>query len=246
MEMIKRMIPSKLKSYIKLEALRGKNVECPYCCRTFITFLPFGIVLRANAQCPNCGSLERHRLIWLFLQNRMDFFNRKLRLLHVAPEKLFFERFSKDENIDYVAADKFTKGYTYPAGTINMDITAIDYPDNSFDVILCSHVLEHVPDDLLAMRELYRVLKPEGWAILQVPIDKSRPVTFEDFSVTDPAQREKVFGQSDHVRIYGADYKDRLQTAGFLVRVDNYFQQFTKQERFRYGIREEDIYLCKK
>ncbi|MEO6231191.1 MAG: class I SAM-dependent methyltransferase [Ferruginibacter sp.] len=175
--------------------------------------------------------------------------DKKQRLLHVAPEEIFYRKFSQSNNIDYVPCAKFGDEYPdlYPAGTINIDITAIDLPDDNFDVIYCSHVLEHIPDDAKAMQELRRVLKPGGWAMLQVPLDISRATTYEDFTITKPEERELAFGQNDHVRVYGNDYKLRLEAAGFIVNQIKYTESFTANELFRYGfLKGEDIFICTK
>ena len=228
-----------------------KNVYCPCCERGFSTFLPYGTVLRANATCPGCKSLERHRLLLLFLKNKTTLFDAATRkkLLHIAPETANEKRFRRTKHIDYTAGDKFTEGYNaaYSKHTVNMDITNIQLPDNTFDAIICSHVLEHIPDDALAMRELYRVLRPNGFAILQVPIDLTRATTYEDFTITSPEERLKAFGQYDHVRWYGRDYAERLRKAGFQVEVSDYARTFAPNEAFKFGIDPaEDIYFCKK
>jgi SAM-dependent methyltransferase len=139
-------------------------------------------------------------------------------------------------------------GYKYPKGTIDIDISQINHPDNMFDALLCCHVLEHVPDDRQAIRELYRVLKPGGWAILQVPIDYGKVVTFEDNRITSPAEREKYFGQNDHLRLYGRDYPQRLEKAGFKVECIDFCNTFTEQEKQKFGLDGKDgiIYFCKK
>lgn len=232
-------------------ALKGDNVHCICCSGSFITFLPFGLIKRANAFCPGCGSLERHRLDWHFMINKTNLLNSNstLRILHVAPEAVFYNKFIDNPKFDYVPCAKFGEGYTdqYPDKTINVDITDIRFDDNSFDVIYCSHVLEHVPDDLKAMQEFYRILKPKGWAMLQVPLDKSRIKTYEDFSITDPKKREKAFGQYDHVRVYGIDYIERLKLAGFTVNQINYTKEFTENEIFHNGFQKgEDIFICTK
>ena len=232
-------------------SLKGNNVHCNCCDGRFITFLPFGLIKRANASCPNCGSLERHRLHWHFMVNRTNLLNSKkvLRILHVAPEAVFYNKFNDNPLFDYVPCAKFGAGYTdeYPAKTIDVDITDIRFEENSFDVIYCSHVLEHVTDDLKAMKEFYKVLKPGGWAMLQVPLDKSRLKTYEDFSITDPKERERAFGQYDHVRVYGMDYIERLKLAGFEVNQINYTSEFTGNEIFSNGFQKgEDIFICSK
>ena len=234
---------------IRLYALRGSLVHCWCCGSNFVTFLPGGVQeKRANALCPRCGSLERHRLLWNYLKSKTNLFKNNIRLLHVAPESLFYTIFSTYPTIEYVPCARFGEGYTdvYPAGTYDKDITDLKDADDTYDVILCSHVLEHIPDDGQAMRELRRVLKPDGWAVLQVPLDSSRATTYEDFSITDPKEREKAFGQHDHVRVYGNDYEDRLVRAGFQVKRDKGAYQYSSAELFKYGLIPEDIFICTK
>lgn len=227
-------------------ALRGDNNHCPICGKNSIAFLPYGVRKRANAQCPQCDALERQRMIWHYAQAK-GLFSKPLKLLHVSPERVLFAKFSQNPSIEYVPIDKFDPGYRYPKGTLNVDITQMPFADNSFDALICIHVLEHVPDDALAMRELFRVLKPGGWGIIQVPLDKNRATTYEDFSITDPVAREKAFGQPDHVRWYGLDFKDRLAAAGFQVTVEDYTGSFSAADRFRFGFPEDDdIYFCVK
>jgi SAM-dependent methyltransferase len=188
-----------------------------------------------------CGSLERHRLMYLYMTQKTDLFsgNRK-RMLHVAPEAQLSRLFQETDCIDYLSAD-----LSSATAMVKMDITDIQYADESFHAIYCSHVLEHVPDDIGAMRELYRVLKPGGWAILQVPI--SPGTTFEDPTVTSPEAREELFGQDDHVRRYGHDYVERLVAAGFSVLVDGFVRGLSDQEITRFGLmRTEDVYFCTK
>ena len=245
-----KMIPPGIKRSIRTLALKGNNVECPVCGSTFITFLPFGeppYQIRPNALCPNCKSVERTRIFWKYLHSIPGFMDTPRKILHVAPEKQLFRLFASNPNFDYVAVDKFTEGYSYPEGTRDMDITEIDFPDNSFDFVLCSHVLEHIPDDLKAMRELFRVMKTGGWGILQVPIDLNRQTTYEDSSITSPEERKSAFGQFDHVRWYGLDYKDRLASAGFRVEIDDYALKLPADQRFRFGLGlGEDLYTVRK
>ena len=188
-----------------------------------------------------CGALERHRLIVLYLTRRTDLFSGdRKKLLHIEPEAQLSRLLQKADCIDYLSAD-----LSSPNAMVKMDVTNIQYPDDCFDVIYCSHVLEHVSDDRGAIREFYRVLKPGGWAILQVPI--SADATFEDPSVTDPDARERLFGQDDHVRRYGHDYADRLAAAGFLVSVDGFVRELDDREVTRFGLeRSEDVYFCRK
>ena len=217
-------------------------VHCPCCNGVFPAFIAGGPNLRPNAYCPRCGSLERHRLLWLFLREKTNFFSANLKVLHVAPEKIFQEAFKMLPNLDYISADLAS-----PLAMIKMDVTDIQFADNTFDVIICSHVLEHVPGDRKAMRELLRVLKPGGWAILQVPIDMTRAETFEDPGITDPAERQRLFGQDDHVRWYGRDYGERLRESGFEVNVQSFAREMSPESVQRTGIvLDEDIFFCLK
>jgi SAM-dependent methyltransferase len=229
--------------------LQGNNVYCPCCERHFSAFWFFGKPMRFNVLCPSCGSLERHRLIWLFLFSREEkLITNGAKLLHIAPEKAFFRKFKREKQVQYFPADKFISGNHYPRGTKEIDILNITYPNDFFDAILCCHVLEHVDNDIQAMKEFYRVLKSGGWAILQVPIDYNRADTFEDSSITAPEEREKYFGQYDHVRLYGRDYPQRLMQAGFKVECVDFCSAFSEEEQKRLALNKNDriIYLCKK
>jgi SAM-dependent methyltransferase len=180
---------------------RGNKVECPVCEKSYSTFLPYGYHnVRASVLCPGCFSLERHRLIWLFLKNKTRFFEKELDLLHIAPEQCFYKKFKKLKNLRYITADMDS-----PLADVKLDVQNMPFDDNRFDMVICNHVLEHVKDDLLAMREILRVLKPGGIAILLVPFLLDMPVTYEDPSITDPDERLKHFMQKDHYRIYGSD-----------------------------------------
>jgi predicted SAM-dependent methyltransferase len=188
----------------------------------------------------HCGALERHRLVWLYLKERTDLFDGKPRkMLHVAPEAVFKQLFARLLGEGYLTAD-----LNDPAAMVKMDITEIGYPVNSFDVVYCSHVLEHVPDDRKAMREFHRVLKPGGWAMLLVPIVAGE--TQEDMSITDPAERARVYGQADHVRNYGADFIDRLEEAGFAVTMTDASDLCSDSQRREMGITEAagEIFYC--
>lgn len=256
---MKRTIKSSLKAIIpqkqqgKLKHLFNKvryfgwKYKCPFCKSHVNSLLPSGFgfpVLieknvvgggnRPNAECPICFSLDRERLLYLYLQKKTNIFTEPLRLLHVAPESQLTAIIEKHANIDYLTAD------LNPANVmVKMDITDINYPNNSFDAIICNHVLEHIVDDKKAMRELCRVLKPGGWGILQVPMSLSLDKTFEDASVTTPSEKEAVFGQSDHVRIYAIDYLDRLKESGFQVVQFKWWQdqQFAESNKNnKYGL----------
>jgi predicted SAM-dependent methyltransferase len=223
------------------EFFTNAKAYCPVCGSFITEFQPFGsVVVRQNARCGNCGSLERHRMIWPYLKYETDLFSpTPKKMLHIAPEGCLAKNISKYSQIDYLTAD-----LNYSA-MVKMDITNIQYPDNSFDVIYCSHVLEHIADDKQAIKELSRVLKPTGWAILQVPIKADLEETLEDVTITDPKEKERLFGHEDHVRQYGRDYKNRLEDAGFKVKVVSYLENFTKQQRDFYGLsKKDDIYFC--
>jgi SAM-dependent methyltransferase len=203
---------------------------CPVCGRQARRFRQFKHHPNREAMCVYCGALERHRLFWLYVQAHTDLFDgRPKRVLHVAPEPCFVEQLSQRLGEGYLTADLTDK-----RAMVQMDITDIQFPDNTFDVIYCSHVLEHVPDDRRAMREFQRVLKPGGWAILLVPITAEQ--TFEDPSVVEPAERLRLFGQEDHVRRYGPDYVDRLDDAGFDVAEFRVTDLYSDSEIRRMGL----------
>ncbi len=232
----------RLRDVLERTAWQERARLCPVCGKAAHRFNPYGKVPREDAQCPHCGALERHRFFWLFLQKNTDLFNgRPKKMLHVAPESCFEPRFRERLGSDYLTADLHN-----PHAMVKMDITDIRYPDQSFDVIYCSHVLEHVPDDRQAMREFFRVLKNSGWAVLLVPITGKQ--TFEDPSIVDPAMRLKAFGQEDHVRRYGPDYADRLRDAGFAVKVFKVSDLADARDAERMGLTRAsgDIYYCTK
>lgn len=210
--------------------LRGDRFTDPIDGKSFSAFLPYGYgKQRNNVLSPSTLSLERHRLLWLYLKNETDFFTTPKKVLHFAPEQAFYQLFRNQKNLDYTTTDLLS-----PLADVKADICALPFADNSYDVILCNHVLEHIPDDLQAMRELYRVLKPDGMGIFQIPQDLNRAVTFADDSITDPKQRAEIFGQYDHVRIYGRDYFDRLRSVGFEVLEVDYTQKLTPEQVERY------------
>ncbi len=223
---------------------KGDKFTDPIDGRSYRKFFPYGYgnTQRENALSPGTNSLERHRLLWLYLKEETDFFNSPKKVLHVAPEQCFYGRFRGMKNLDYTTADLFS-----PLADVKMDIHDIPFEENLFDVVFCNHVLEHVTDDAQCMRELNRVLKPGGLAIMQVPLDNTLDKTFEDPTITDPKERERLFGQYDHVRQYGLDYPDRLKAAGFKVTAVDYSSILSDEmfEKFRLP-KGEILYVCSK
>lgn len=212
--------------------LRGNRYTDPIDGKSFRTFLPYGYEEpRENVLSPSTLSLERHRLLWLYLQRETDLFTAPCRLLHFAPEQAFYSRFRKQSNLDYVTTD-----LNSPLATVKADICNLPFENDDFDVILCNHVLEHIPDHEKALSELFRVMKPGGWGIFQVPQDLSRRETLEDPGITDPDERKKLFGQYDHVRVYGRDYFDILRSAGFAAEAVDYTRQFRPEQADRFRL----------
>ncbi len=198
---------------------KGNNVECPVCEKSFRKFLAYGYgeSHRENVLCPHDLTLERHRVMWLFLKLKTDFFSKpNLKVMHIAPEQCFNDLFKKQKNLDYTTGDLLS-----PIADLHFDLHDIPLEDNQYEVVFCNHVMEHVKDDLQCMKELYRIMKPGGWGIMQVPIDSNRNETYEDWSITSPKEREKHFWQYDHVRLYGLNYPKRLEEAGFKLRSVN-------------------------
>jgi SAM-dependent methyltransferase len=234
---LRHLIPAQLRRFLREQVLAGDTVHCPLCNRGSIAFLPMGTPPRPHVMCPFCGSFERTRMMALALKER-GLPRSGDRVLHVAPDRSLRSMLSALP-ITYMAGDRMEPGYSYPPGTEYLDITAIPYPDDHFDLIICSHVLEHVADDRRAMRELYRVLGPGGLAILLVPMSTA-PITDEDPAITDPDQRRERFGQFDHVRLYGRDYFDRLRAAGFTVTVERTADRMGYPDMFRYGLKADE------
>jgi len=180
--------------------------------------------------------------MWLYLKNKTNFFASRLKLLHIAPELCFKDIFENMENLEYITGDLES-----PLAKVKMDVMDIPFEENCFDVVFCNHVMEHVESDNKAMTEIYRVLKPGGWAIMQSPVYAYLEETLEDPSITDPLEREKIYGQNDHMRKYGLDYGARLRKVGFYVTEDNYLTELSEDDRKRYALPDEEIiYFCEK
>lgn len=223
---------------------KGDNVECPVCERSFSKFLSYGseVAHRENVLCPYDLTLERHRLMWLYLKDHSNFFTDNLKVLHIAPEQCFHKTFQNQKNLDYLTGDLES-----PIADMHFDLHDIPLEDNRFDIVFCNHVMEHVDDAIRCMSELNRVLKPGGWGIMQVPQDFARETTYEDPSITSPEEREKHFWQKDHVRLFGKDYPDWLRKGGFEVKEFKKDEHYSKEqiERFRLS-KEEILYIVSK
>jgi SAM-dependent methyltransferase len=241
--------------------LKGNRFTDPIDGKSFRMFLPYGYGnQRNNVLSPSTLSLERHRLLWLYLQNETDFFqseldsdspvtqNKRIKLrkdaetssalkvLHFAPEQEFYKRFKKQTNIEYTTTDLLS-----PLADVKADICNLPFEDNAYDIIFCNHVLEHIPDDTKAMQELFRVLKPGGMGIFQIPQDLSRASTFTDDTIVDQKERAKIFGQYDHVRVYGRDYFDKLRSIGFKVIEEDYTHKIAPELVEKYCLAKGEI-----
>jgi len=231
-------------SYIFSLFYVGKKQECPICEGQFRKFLPYGYTDKNsdNRLCPRCLSLERHRLIWLYLQSETELFTKPTKMLHIAPEQSFYKRFKKIETLTYHTGDPES-----PIADYHFDIHSIPFENNTYDFVMCNHVLEHAEDESKATSEIYRVLKPGGWAILQVPINLAFDQTYEDASITDSKEREKHFGQYDHVRWHGKDYGTRLGKSGLKVDELNFVDHFSTEEIERMRLPQNEIlYIARK
>ena len=219
--------------------LRGDKFTDPIDGRSFRKFLPYGYgKQRENALSPSTLSLERHRLMWLFLKDNTTFFTatKKLKVLHIAPEQCFLDIFRKQQNLNYITSDLES-----PIADVKADICDLPFKENEFDIVFCNHVLEHISNDTKAMQELYRVLKPGGFGIFQIPQDLSKAITFEDDTITDRKERAKLFGQYDHVRVYGRDYFDKLRSIGFKVDEVDYTKKITLEKIEKYCLMKNEI-----
>jgi SAM-dependent methyltransferase len=233
----------------------GFSRQCPFCKLTFRKFLPdpgepselfakthvIGGGPSPDAICPLCGSFERERHVYLYLKLMTRVFSDPLRLLHIAPERRLQRVLSRRKNIQYTSGD-----LNPSRAQVRIDLTQIDFPDARFDVVICNHVLEHIPDDRQALAEILRILRPGGWAMLQVPIAPSM-ATRQDVNTTDPQKRLRLYGQTDHVRLYGRDYAERLESAGFKVTTASVARQRGNSCARRFGLlADELIYVAKK
>jgi SAM-dependent methyltransferase len=221
----------------RLGVVRG--VRCLVCGHESPEFVDAYVTHRPHVRCPVCESLERHRMLWALLQRRTDLLTAPTRLLYFAPETCIVDRLASYPSISTVTTDLYRQGVD-----VNADITDLPFEDGEFDAVICNHVLEHVPDDARAMRELRRVIKPTGWAVISVPRSPGRSETYEDPSIIDPDERTRLFGQHDHLRVYGSDFDAKLRAAGWSV--SNVTAKQLGVASARYGIpRDYHLPLCR-
>lgn len=249
--MLKNIVPPSIRKYIKLWRYSGTTYHCPMCGYDSKELFPIGRDLpvleekdvvgsqRRAAGCHSCSSTDRERLVYIFLKEKLNIFeNKGLRILHFAPEKALTKALADSNFEAYICGDLFTEGYFYPGHVQNMNVLDIPFKDEHFDLIICNHLLEHVPADIDAMKELFRVLKPSGSAILQVPLSLNSEKTTEDPTITQPEDRERFFGQFDHVRIYGQDYFTRLESVGFKIKKCHLYPDFPN-----YGLSKKEYII---
>lgn len=250
-------MPLSIYSSINLLKHFGFKYICPFCGYHSHDLAPIGNDLPIikekhiigaglrNGGCYKCGAQDRFKLIYTFLKYELKIFNDNTKsVLHFAPENIIAEKFIEAHFTNYIQADFFAEGQhcEYGKDVTHMDVQDIPFAENSFDLVLCNHVLEHVPNDKKVMFEIFRVLKPQGTAILQVPISQTEAKTSENSNITDENERERRFGQKDHLRLYGQDYVSRLESCGFTVHRLNIFKNYSK-----FGInQEEDLFICTK
>lgn len=255
-KLLKSLIPSVIRRKIKLFLNKGDRFVCPFCGYKSKTHAVVGFdhpVLSEldvvggglrKGGCFKCGSLDRERLVYIYMREELKIFEftKEQSILHFAPEAHITKEVLENCDAEYICGDLFTEGYSYPPHVVDMNVMEIPFANNYFDLVICNHVLEHVSDDSKAMSEIYRVLKPAGTAILQVPISLKLEVTLEDKKITTSQERELKYGQFDHVRLYGKDYIDKLQSAGFSAEKLNFYEKYASV-----GINvRESIYVGKK
>jgi SAM-dependent methyltransferase len=234
----------------------GRGCSCTYCGKTYRKFMPQGVRgdlfkkhrisgagYKRGVRCPNCGSTHRTRLLHLFFQHRTAIYEDPVRVLHISPHR-HVAHFLKDrDNIDYVSGALFPERLP-SLPTVKVDVTDIGFNDEEFDVVICNHVLEHVSEDETAMKEIHRVLRPGGYAVLQVPLALDLEETLEDPGIVDPRERKAAYGQRDHLRLYGLDYFEKLGEAGFRVERDNPFKNSWLPDIDTYRLdRDEDVFV---
>ncbi len=218
------------------------NVYCPISKKEFKRF----VKIPGELVTPSNGARRRQRLVWHYLENELDILTKKLKILHVAPELSYFEILKEQNNLEYVPGDKMVEGYSNQKGIKNVDLTQLEFEHSCFDYVIANHVLEHIPEDNKAMTEIFRVLKDGGIGVVTVPIDEKLDKTYEDSTIVSAKDRQKYFGQWDHVRQYGLDIKTRFEEVGFEVEINRYYEKFSKGENDRYGFCDDIIIVLKK
>jgi len=242
--LISMKLVEKIKQKFRAIALKGGNVYCNLCNQYFLTFLPAGDDLKAHTRCPNCLSIDRQRQIYTILKPLLE---KKLSILHIAPEKGLSKKIMSFKQIDYHAIDLFTSGYSYPKYVKNMNLLDLEYKSDFFDIIVCSHVLEHIQEDSIALSEMYRVLKKGGKSLIVVPYFPELTQTYENKDITLPEDRKVHFGQYDHVRKYGKDIKERIENSRFKVSCKTGVEELSQSEKVKFGfINAEPIFIAEK
>jgi len=221
-----------IKQKLRAIFLKGGNVFCNVCESSFLTFLPAGDEPRAHTRCPRCLSIDRQRQLWHVIKPNIM---QQTRVLHISPEKGLSSRIRKFNGIVYYAIDYFTEGYNYPSYVQKMSLLDLKFENNSFDLIICSHVLEHIQDDKQAIKELFRVLNEKGVCYIIVPHFEELSETYENARIISPEERIKHFGQHDHVRKYGLDIQDKFIKAGFNVNKTTGVENMSQNEKLKYG-----------
>ena len=210
----------------------GSRHQCTICNKKLRTFLQLS---NHDLLCPKCGSLARDRRLWTILNE--NYIKRGISVLDFSPSRPLARKMKSIAGIKYISTDlsgNFIADFQY-------DITKLALNDNNIDLIICYHILEHITDDATAMAELYRVLKPGGMGIFQIPQDLNRATTFSDDTITDQKERAKIFGQYDHVRIYGRDYFDKLRSIGFTVIEEDYTKRIAPELVEKYCLAKGEI-----
>lgn len=213
----------------------GSRRICPVCGWTGMRFLPYGQRQRPDARCPVCQAKERHRYLWHHLQKTIDLTDADV--LYFAPVEGIVDRLQQRSSVNLLTTD-----LSEPNVDFRSDVTRLPVRDRCFDVIVFSHVLEHVPDETAALQELYRALRPGGTALVLLPQDRGREETYEDDSVSSPEERQRTYRQHDHVRLYGDDVRHRLARFGFDVTVVDYTSELPDSVVDQYGFREDPSY----
>lgn len=246
---MKLLIPNSIKYVLSIVSRKllyiGFSHFCNLCGSRLRLLLPYGDPLRQKAKCPVCYSLERSRLLWYVIQ-RQNKMSAASFVLHFAPSQSLGRLVIKLVKNHYRSTDLIPSNYPDVFRVTKNDIASLNYPDKAFDIVICSHVLEHVLEDKKGIQEIYRVLSKTGFAYIMVPIDYDRKTTYEDIDVKTPKQRKIAFGQEDHVRWYGTDFKEKLTDVGFNVTVYK-TSDLSREVRQKMGLElKDEVFICTK